>query len=47
MQVNRGEGTNLPYILFPNNKYKNNERNRRSQLEHWLKGLQALSTNEC
>lgn len=19
------EGTNLPYILFPNNKYKNNE----------------------
>lgn len=47
MEVNRGEGTNLPYIVFPNNEYKNNERNGRSQLEYQLKGLQAIPTNEC
>ena len=45
--MKRGEGTNLPYIVFPNNEYKNNERNGRSQLEYQLKGLQAIPTNEC
>lgn len=36
IQLNKREGTNLPYMFFSNNKCRNNERNRKPQLDHLL-----------